>query len=108
MKEKLQTITDFKLMEVEEAMRALGFTWDETETQYTNLTCSCGEPLQCYGFFGTENISCPKCNKYVQDMTAPTRVSNATVGMVDTDKYKIEGNKFWIAVDGKGGIKLEK
>ena len=106
MKKKLQEVTDYKVMSVEEAMTAVGFMWEETEDCYNNITCSCGGSIECRGFIGTESISCNKCGKEVVDLFSPIPVSNSTCTVLNPSDYDIEdGNKYWIAIDGNGGIK---
>lgn len=109
MKKKLQEVTDYKVMSAEEAMTALGFTWEDDGSGYlTNITCSCGQKAECSGFIGCESIRCNKCNKEVLDLSSPIPTGNSTVGFIDLDNYEIEDeNKYWIAIDGNGGIKVK-
>lgn len=108
MKQNLQEITDFKVMSVEEAMKSLGFTWEEIGDCYKNITCSCGEPVICSGFIGTESLRCDKCNKEVLDLFSPIPVSNSTCGVLNPNDFEIEeGNKYWIAIDDKGSNKVK-
>lgn len=105
MKKSLQEVTDYRVMSVEEAMKSLGFTWTESENSYDNITCSCGEAVECTGFIGTEVIRCNKCNKEVVDLFSPIATSNSTVGVLNIDNFEYTDAEYWIAVDGKGGIK---
>ena len=106
MKKKLQEVTDFKVMSIEEAMSSLGFTWKEEDGYYKNITCSCGEEVECIGFIGTERLICNKCNKEVVDLFSPIPTSDSTCGVLNPNDYEIEDDtKYWIAIDGKGGIK---
>ena len=107
-KRKLQEITKYKLMDVKDCLNALGWTYTEREHFYDNIKCSCGKEVEIYGFFGAENLFCLDCGKEIVDMTSPVRTSNSTYGMIDTDKFEIEGNKYWIAKDGNGGILYEE
>lgn len=106
MKNKLQEVTDYKVMSIEEAMTALGFTWEENEDCYNNITCSCGEAVKCSGFIGTERLNCDKCGKEVLDLFSPIQTSNSACTILKSSDFEIEdGNKYWIAIDGNGGIK---
>lgn len=108
---KLQSITDYKVMCIKDAMDALGFTYveDKENSRFDNICC-CGEPVECSGFFGgTERIECNKCGKYILDLFSPIQNSNSTCSIISVNDYEVEdGNKFWIAIDGKGGIKVSQ
>lgn len=107
MKKKLQEVTEYKVMSVEEALKALEFTYSEDDSGYlTNITCKCGAKAELSGFIGCESIRCDLCDKEVLDLSSPIPTSNSTVGLIDLDEYEVEdGLKYWIAIDGKGGIK---
>lgn len=105
-KKSIQEVTDYKVMSLLDCMQALGWTYRETETKYEDVTCSCGCKVDLGGFIGVEDLTCPNCGKQILDITSPIPTGNATVGLIDFDEYEIEGNKYWIAIDNEGGIKL--
>ncbi len=112
MKPKLQSITDFKLMSLWECAKALN--WGITEDDKTcHFTCDCGAgKIRYSGFFKTEVIECENCGKRITDLTSPMMIGNSTCAMIKASEYELEkdeeGNdRFWVAEDGKGGIKIE-
>lgn len=105
-KKNLQEVTDYKLMTVGDALMSLGFTWEDTSNRYENIRCSCGELAKLWGFWGCESISCETCKKEILDVSSPIVMSNSTVGIIDFEEYEPDNPQaFWIAIDGKGGIK---
>ena len=64
--------------------------------------------MEFSGFFGIEVIKCKKCGKEMVDLFSPLRTGNATAAILDDKKFKIEGNRYWIANDKKGGIMINK
>ena len=105
-KRKIQEVTDYEVMTLIDCMKALGWQYKETDEQYENIKCSCGEDVEINGFIGVEVLSCPKCSKRILDITTPMPQSKVTVDLIDLDMYEVEEDKYWIAIDGKGGIKL--
>ncbi len=112
MKPKLQSVTDCKLMSLLECVKALNWDVKEDDEAYY-FTCDCGSSKIIYsGFFGTEVIECENCGKRITDITSPIQTSNSTCSILKASEYEIEkdreGNdRFWVAEDGKGGIKTE-
>lgn len=110
MKPKLQSVTDYKVMSLMECARALNWKVEEDETKLY-FTCDCGKSEITYsGFFGTEVIECENCKKRITDLTSPIQTSNSTCSILKISEYEIEKDKdgndrFWVADDGKGGIK---
>ena len=105
-KRKIQEVTDYKVMTLADCMVALGWQYKYKDGMYEDIQCSCGGLVEANGFIVVEVLSCPVCNKKILDITAPMPHSKVTVDLIDLDMYEVEGEKFWIAIDGNGGIKL--
>ena len=103
---KLQEITDYKVMRAKECMDALGWRYKINGDRVDDVTCTCGEQVQASGYLGIEKIECLKCGKQMVDLFSP--IPSSPVGFValNPDDYELEEGRHWIAVDGKGGIKL--
>jgi uncharacterized protein YutD len=108
-KEKLQNITDYKVMNIKECLDALkwNYNYNETTDTYNDITCPCGGEMKFSGFFGTEVIECNKCKKSMTDLFSPIQNSNSTCTFLNSKNFEIEDNRHWVANDGNGGIKIE-
>ncbi len=109
-KGKLQDVTPFKVMSFQEAARAL--KWSITEdSEGFYCTCDCESSKITYnGFFGIEVVECENCGKRLTNLFSPIQTSNFTAAILDFKKYELEKDadgydRFWVADDGKGGIK---
>ena len=107
-KKNLQDLTDYKVMTAKECLDKLGWKYTETEKGYEDIKCSCGKEVECSGFFSTERIECPDCNKRMADMFGVLITGNSTATMLDPNDFDISDKKYWIvANDGNAGI-MEK
>lgn len=108
---KLQDVTDFKVMSFKECVSELGWTLCEDE-ESIYVECNCGNSrIEYSGFLGTEVIECHSCDKRMTDLFSPIQTRNSACVMLNPKDYEIEkdaeGNdKYWIAENGIGGIKL--
>ena len=108
---KLQEVTDFKVMSFKESVESLGWKLDD-DGEYFKVTCDCGNSQIRYsGFIGTEVVECESCKKRVTDLFSPIQTGNATCTVLSPSDYDIEkdsdGNdRYWIAEDLVGGIKV--
>lgn len=105
---KLQNITDYKLMSLKECFDALGWMYVKTEDGYEEITCPCQNvPVDCSGFFGTEQIECPKCGKSMTDLFSPIQVSSGSCAVLRPSEWEMdEERRHWVANDNSGGIKI--
>lgn len=112
MKQKLQEITDYKVMSFPEAANALGWKLTEDEDKI-HCTCDCAESKITYsGFFGTEVVECESCGKRITDLFSPIQKDNSTCTVLMPSKFDIDKDengylRYWVAEDGKGGIKIK-
>jgi len=101
MKEKLQSVTDYKVMSFKECVKSLGWSLEENE-EYYQITCDCSNSHIVYsGFIGTEVIRCENCGKEMTDLFSPIRAGNATCSILNPSDYEFEvdedGNgRYWI------------
>lgn len=103
---KLQDNTDYKVMTAKECIDALGWSYTQKGTILEDIKCTCGNLVCTSGFIGVEKIECPKCGKYVVDLFSPIPVSSGACAVLNLEDYDVEDNRYWIAIDGNGGIKL--
>ncbi len=101
MKQKLQSVTDYKLMSLEECLKALNWTYNTTEDRFIDIVCDCGGELEYSGFLDTELVACKNCKKFVKNIFSPMPASNSTCVILDPSDYEIEENRFWIAANCK-------
>ena len=112
MKAKLQDAMKYKVMSFQEAAKALGWTVDEDSDSFSCI-CGCGESkIEYSGFFGIEVVECQSCGKRVVNCFSPMQTKPGCGAMLDFRQFEVEKDengydKFWIADDGKGGIKNE-
>lgn len=113
MKRKLQEVTDFKVMSFKECAAALGWNVEE-EADCFKVTCDCGNShIRYSGFIGTEVIECSNCGKTMTDLFSPIPTGNSTCGILSASDFDIEKDedgyeRYWVANDTKGGIKVEQ
>ena len=109
-KGRLQDVTPFKVMSFREAAHALGWSITEDEESFY-CTCDCDKSTIMYnGFFGIEVVECENCGKSMTNLFSPIQTSNSTAAILDFKNYELEQDadgydRFWIADDGKGGVK---
>ena len=103
---KLQEITDYKVMTAKECIDALGWSYTQKGPSFEDITCTCGKLVQISGYIGVEILECPECGKHMVNLFSPIPVSSGTCAVLSPEVYEVEDNRYWIAVDGKGGIKL--
>lgn len=103
-KQRLQEVTEYKVMSVKECLNALEWTYTEEENNYKNITCPCGGEMEFGGYLGTETAECLKCGKHMVDLFSPIQVSSSSCAILNPDDYELDGNRHWIVVDGNGGI----
>lgn len=107
-KKPLQSVTDYKVMDIKECFDALGWDYKDGGDNYSDISCPCGGEMEFSGFVGTEVVRCKKCGKKMVDLFSPIMTGNATATILDPEKFEIEGDRHWIAIDGNGGIMAEK
>lgn len=109
--EKLQNVTDFKVMSFKEGAESLGWKLED-DGEYFKVTCDCGNSKIRYsGFIGTEVVECESCRKRMTDLFSPIQTGNATCTVLSPSDYEIEkdddGNdRYWIAEDESGSVKV--
>lgn len=97
-------------MSFQEAAKSMGWQVETNEENFW-CTCDCGNSKISYsGFFGTEVVECENCGKRLTNLFSPKQTSNSTVAILPFKDYELEKDengydRFWIADDGKGGIK---
>lgn len=107
---KLQDVTDYRVMSFQEAAESLGWNIKEDADSFY-CTCDCeNSKIEYSGFFGIEVVECENCGKRVTNLFSPIQTSNSTVGILKFNEYELEKDekgydRFWVADDGKGGIK---
>ena len=112
MKAKLQDAMKYKVMSFQEAAKALGWTVDEDSDSFSCI-CGCGDSkIEYSGFFGIEVVECQSCGKRVVNCFFFFFTKPGCGAMLDFRQFEVEKDengydKFWIADDGKGGIKNE-
>lgn len=110
--EKLQEVTDFKVMSFKESIEALEWKLED-DGECFKVTCNCDNSKISYnGFFGTEVIKCESCGKRMTDLFSPIRTGNSTCTILKVSDYDIEkddegDDRYWIAEKGSGGIKIQ-
>ena len=94
MNEKKPTLQEvfenYKLMTPLECFENLGWEYvrRQDDSGWDDIRC-CDEPVESFGFFGTESLRCTKCGKGMQLMTAPIPTSNCTSGMISYEKVEM-------------------
>lgn len=112
MREKLQSITDFKVMSFDEGLKALNWSSQE-DNGNLKIVCLCGNnKIECSGFLRTEVIECKSCGKRMTDLFSPIKTGNSVCTILNSDDYEIEKDnndslRYWIAEDSSGGIKIK-
>jgi len=111
--EKLQDITDYKVMSFSEAAQSLGWSVEDDGECFA-VRCNCGNSKIRYsGFIGTEIVECESCKRRITDLFSPLQTGNSTCIILKASEYEIEKDKdgyerYWIAEDCNGGIKMEE
>lgn len=109
-KSRLQDATDYKVMTFWEAVKALNWNLDENAEGFL-CTCDCGKSkIEYSGFFGIEVVECESCGKKAVNMFSPMQTGPSTASILDYRQFELEKDengydRFWVADDGKGGIK---
>ena len=94
-----EAFQEHQLMTPKECFDALGWTYVETEGDFTDICC-CGEKVTFSGWIGSEHAHCAKCHKGMQDVTGVLPSGNGTVTTVDFDRFEIpEDGRVWIPVN---------
>jgi len=85
------------LYTAKECLDHLGWTYQETEEGFENIHCSCGATTRGDGWFGTNYMYCPDCEKGMADMTAILPGGNSWVTVIDPDKVEVPADgRIWL------------
>lgn len=107
-KPNLQDITDYKLMTLKECFDAVGWTYEENGSVFTNITCGCGKRATFYTFIGVESVECDACGISIKNAFSMLPTGNATCTILDPDDYIVDENRHWFAITKEGGILLDR
>ena len=99
-KPHLETAFNTKLYTIEDALTAIGWTFEKKTGEYgkplyKNIQC-CGENVTLGGWVGTEYGYCKKCGKGVQLALGFLPAGRSAVGMIDGDKYDYSDGRVWM------------
>ena len=100
MKTPLQSIYSIALRTAREALDYLGWQYEEgDEGGFRNISCDCGGEIEFYGFVGTDQACCTKCEKRMQDGLGIVQTGNATAGLISLKDYSLdEMERHWLAI----------